>query len=266
MEKLIVEQVPTWTQYHWLRHGFSTRAHGLSTVYEGCSLNLGLTREDEPELVFKNRRRFLEAVSQPCEAEGGARLGVVRQVHGTGVVTMSGDLSGAPEADGMLTREPGVMLGIQVADCVPVLVADTRRRVVGAFHAGWRGTVAGVVGVGVARMRAEFGTDPDDLVAAIGPSIRACCYVVGEELRAQFGGAFNDASELFSGDGEAHLDLAEANRRQLVHAGLHADAITVLDACTACARFADGSRRYFSHRAEQGFTGRAMGMIGVACR
>ncbi len=266
MEKLIVEQVPAWMNHRWLRHGFSTRAHGATTVYRGRTLNLGFTRDDEPGIVLENRRRFLEAVTEPREAANSARLGVIKQVHGADVVTICGDLPDLPEADGMLTREPGVMLGIQVADCVPVLMADTRRRVVGAFHAGWRGTVAGIVGIGVARMRAEYGTDPGDLVAAVGPSIRACCYVVGEELQAQFGGAFRYAAELFSGEARDHLDLAEANRRQLVDAGLHPDAVTVLDACTACARFADGSRKYFSHRAEHGVTGRAMGMIGVAHR
>ena len=264
-EMQMVVKVPEWERFSWLRHGFSTRAGGVSDVYGPAELNLGFTDADEAERVRENRRRFAEAVA------GDARpMVVVRQVHGAAVLTgdapmLAGDGRARFEGDGLVTADAGVLLGIQVADCVPVLVADTRLRVVGALHAGWRGTVAGIVGAGVARMQAEFGTRPEDLMAAVGPSIRACCYSVGDEVRERFGAGFGYASELFTlrGDG-MYLDLAEANRRQLMDAGVSAGAISVLAECTGCGRFGDGRRKYYSHRMEEGFTGRGMGAVGVA--
>jgi YfiH family protein len=163
-----------------------------------------------------------------------------------------------------MSAASGILLGIQVADCVPVLVADTRQRVVAAFHAGWRGTVSGIVRDGVAKMRSQFGSKPEDLIGAVGPSIGGCCYTVGEEVREKFHEAYPYAPELFDArDTGLHLDLAEANRRQLLAAGLASGTMTVVGECTACTRLPDGRRKYFSHRAENGFTGRAMGMIGI---
>jgi len=248
-----VVRVGEWAQYGWLRHGFSTRMGGLSTVYGPDELNLGYTKDDDPMTVRANRERFLRAVA----GEGAVELVTVRQVHGTFVREVrAGDAGATVEADGLMTAAAGVMLGIQVADCVPVLVADTRRRVVAGFHAGWRGTAAGIVALGIEKLKHEFGCAAEDLVGAIGPSIGGCCYTVGEEVREAFG----YAEALFRGD---NLDLWEANRRQLLAAGLSADRVTAVGECSACARV-DGRRKYFSHRAEKGFTGRAMGMIGVA--
>jgi YfiH family protein len=190
--------------------------------------------------------------------------------------------------DGMMTDVPGVLLGIQVADCVPVLVADVKRRVVAGFHAGWRGTLARIVERGIGRMRVEYGSRAEDLVAAVGPSIGACCYSVGEEVRQEFESQFGYAEELFCEVYDAdpvrrrypmlfltarapghsklgpqmHLDLWEANRRQLVDAGVKAGRIAVVGECSACARV-EGGRRYFSHRGESGFAGRMMGAVGV---
>ncbi len=165
----------------------------------------------------------------------------------------------------MLTALPEVLLAVQTADCVPVLIADTKNRVVAAFHAGWRGTVARIVEHGVGTMRTEYGSHPNDLIAAIGPSIGPCCYAVGEQLLQEFGDAFAYAPELFrSSARELKLDLWEANRRQLVGAGLAPERITTVEQCTACTYEADGRRRFFSHRAEAGFTGRMMSLVGVA--
>ncbi len=260
-----VVRVPGWEQIGWLRHGFSTRLGGLSTAYGGHDLNLGFTKDDDPVAVRANRELFLRAVS----GDAAARMVTVRQVHGTLVKRVTAGEDGLTsddgralvEADALMTQTPGVMLGIQAADCVPVLVADTRLRVVAGFHAGWRGTAAGIVALGVETMMEEFGCDAGDLVGAVGPSIGACCYAVGEEVRGEFEARFGYAAELFS-EG-MKLDLWEANRRQLVGAGLSADRVTVIGECTACARV-EGRRKYFSHRDERGFTGRAMGMIGIA--
>ncbi len=170
----------------------------------------------------------------------------------------------APEADALVTAVPGILLGIQAADCVPILLVDTRLRVVAAVHAGWRGTAAANVEGVVAHLRQHFNSRHADLRAAIGPSIGACCYTVGEEVRERFDAAFAYAPDLFQQQHDGlHLNLAEANRRQLLAAGLAPGAIDVTAECTACARVG-GQRKFFSHRAEAGFTGRAMGIIGIA--
>ena len=148
----------------WLWHGFSTRLGGLSSAY--CAedapgdLNLGFTAADDRETVLRNRRLLVEAVT----GEPSTPLVTLRQIHSS-VLTVIGstpELSdGSPspacKGDGLMTAEPGVLLGIQTADCIPVLVADRKRRVVAAFHAGWRGTVRRIVETGVGRMRIEFG-------------------------------------------------------------------------------------------------------------
>jgi YfiH family protein len=178
--------------------------------------------------------------------------------------------------DGAMTRRPGWMLGVQTADCVPVLVADTRTRAVAAFHAGWRGTLARIVEHGIGRLQAEFGSRPQDLVAAIGPAIRPCCFAVGPEVKVEFESQFGYGPELFRrvslasatlGHGslgpQIVLDLHEANRRQLLDAGLKPEAISLVAECTACARLRNGRRKYFSHRAEHGLTGRMLSAVGT---
>ena len=267
MEQDLVRTIPEWGAFTWFSAGFSRRfggvTQGFAEVCEPGWLNLGFVPQDEPAAVEENRRRLLEAVSGD-----GWRLVVARQVHGVEVreVTEAGFADameggrGRWEADGLVTQEPGLLLGAGAADCVPVLVADLRRRVVGAFHAGWRGTAAGMAGVGLARMAEAFQTRAEDCVAAIGPSIGGCCYEVGEEVRAAF--AAHDGVLAASGE-RWRLDLWEANRRQLIAAGVPEARVTVIGECTACSRDEAGRRRYFSHRAERGQTGRMLGVIGV---
>lgn len=270
-----IERVPGWGSYAWLRHGFSTRAGGLSTVYGGSSLNLGWTKDDDPALVMENRKRFLEMAQGDLRGDSRFQMVTVRQVHSALVRSiraedgvLEGKLQTAEgkavlEGDGAITDLPGVMLGMQTADCVPVLVADVKKRVVAAIHAGWRGTVARIVEQGVATMLREYGSHSEDLVAAVGPSIGACCYAVGEEVRSEFGSQFGYAEALFNMEnGQTHLDLWEANRRQLVEAGVPVARVVVMGECTACT-CSHGERKYFSHRAEHGFTGRMMSVIGV---
>ena len=275
-----VVRVAEWERYGWLRHGFSTRAGGVSTVYSAGSgeLNLGWTKEDDPASVKENRSRFLWLVSGEKCGKSGMRMVNVRQVHGDLVRVIrtedgvfEGRLESAEgkavlEGDGLVTDVPGVLLGVGTADCVPVLVVDVEKRAVGAFHAGWRGTVAGIVGEGIEAMRREYGSRPEDLRAAVGPSIGACCYAVGEEVRTQFRERFGYADELFREGAGLYVDLWEANRRQLLDAGVSAARIEVVGECTACTREADGRRRYFSHRAEAGRAGRMLNVIGVADR
>jgi YfiH family protein len=249
-------------------------------------LNLGFTADDSREAVARNRGLLAEAVS----GDAATPLVAARQFHSNVVhrATAADATRERPwKADGLLTDEPGLLLGIQTADCVPVLVADRKRRAVGAFHAGWRGTVKRIVETGVGRMRLEFGSRPEDLIAAIGPGVGACCYGVGEEVLSEFESQFQYARELFrevnSTDAvrnkypmlfltqrapghspigpSLHLDLVEANRRQLLEAGLKARSIHVVGGCTSCQR-----ELFFSHRASRGHAGRMMAVIGIKPR
>jgi YfiH family protein len=282
--------VPGWEKLPWLWCGLSTRKGGGSRAYcaEGApgELNLGFTAEDSREVVTANRRLLAEAIT----GDSATPLVTLRQIHSNLVVRV-----GAADAlrerpwkgDGLMTAEPGVLLGIQTADCIPVLVADRKKRAVAAFHAGWRGTVKRIVESGVGRMRIEFGSKPEDLVGAIGPGVGACCYAVGEEVLSSFESQFSYARELFREvyDADAvrtkypmlfltqrapghspigpslHLDLVEANRRQLLDAGLKASAIRVVGGCTSCQ-----TQLFFSHRASQGHAGRMLSVIGVRLR
>jgi YfiH family protein len=262
-------QVPEWAKFGWLWHGFSTRADGVSQVYRAASeagaggdLNLGFTDLEDREAVRENRRRFVAALTGNVDAP----LGLVRQVHSNvslPIAATDGCLvqPGTVEADGLMSDLPGQLIGVLTADCIPVLVADPEHRAVAAFHAGWRGTVERIVELGMARMREAFGTDPQQAVAAIGPGIGACCYTVGNEVRQRFGERFAYADALFTAADagqEMRLDLTEANRRQLLDAGLKAEAIAVVGGCTSCQ-----PERFFSHRASGGRTGRMMAAIGV---
>ena len=300
--------IPGW-DLPWLCGGFSTRKGGLSRAY--CAhpapgkldapgeLNLGFTAADDPAIVLANRRLLAEAVT------GDATTPVLglRQFHSNLVVEVrradadqatrsdsaqstSADAGrqGPRRADGQITDEPGLLLAVQTADCIPVLVADRRQRIVAAFHAGWRGTVKRIVETGVGRMRLLYGSRPRDLIAAIGPGASACCYSVGEEVLTEFESQFSYARRLFhevfssdpvktrypmlfltqrapghSSTGPSlRVDLVEANRRQLLACGLSPQSIQVVGGCTQCQ-----GDLFFSHRASHGHTGRMMAVIGI---
>jgi YfiH family protein len=269
--------VPGWAGFDWLWHGFSTRFGGVSRAYlsdtadaeTGGELNLGFTAYDTQENVRENRFRLIEEIT------GGRNtpLATVRQIHSSlSIVVNAGNAGVAleliPQADGIMTNHSGLLLGIQTADCIPVLVADPVRRTVAAFHAGWRGTVERIVELGIRRMQEEFGSDAAQLVAAIGPGIGSCCYTVGDEVLARFDAGFSYSRELFFEDGAdagnltgrsaSRLDLIEANRRQLLAAGLDAGSIAVVGGCTACQ-----PQFFYSHRASGGHAGRMMAVIGI---
>jgi hypothetical protein len=279
--------IPAWKRTSWLWHGFSTRRGGLSRAYcaDGApgELNLGFTADDDRETVLRNRRLLAEAVT----GDSATPLVALKQIH-SNLVLLAEAADASREqphkADGLITDRPGLLLGIQTADCIPVLVADRKRRVVAAFHAGWRGTVQRIVEAGVGRMRLQFGCQPEDLVAAVGPGIGPCCFSVGEDVLSSFESQFAYARELFCDvyDSDAirkkypmlfltqcapghspigpslHLNLAEANRRQLLAAGLNPRAIQMVGGCTSCQR-----ELFFSHRGSQGHAGRMMSVIGI---
>ena len=288
-----VVRVPDWDRWPWLEAGFSTRQGGGSSAYGEGEQNLGWTGEDDAKTVAENRARFVRAVGGKHAGE----LVTIRQFH-SGMIRAIDAEHGAMSTregkavlrgDGLMTDLGGLLLGVQTADCVPVLLADTRTRAVAAFHAGWRGTLARIVERGVGTMRLRYGSRPKDLVAAIGPAIGACCFAVGEEVKFEFESQFAYApallSEVYDSDPirekypllfltarapghsnigpQIHLDLIEANRRQLLDAGLGKSKIRVVSECTACTRLKNGRRKYFSHRAEHGYTGRMLSVIGT---
>jgi YfiH family protein len=267
----------------WLVHGFTTRPGGFTTTYGGRTLNLGFTKDDLRASVERNRKQVLLAIGAATKATPWP-LVTLRQVHSDIIHVVRSRKPEKLVGDGVVTDLPRVALGILTADCFPVLLVDTRNRAVGAFHAGWRGTVRRIVEKGVGIMRLEFGSRPEDIHAAIGPGIQKCSFEVGEEVEAAFHTQFDYAAELFHsvqesdavrerypmlfmnqrapGHGDScikvHLDLRQANRRQLLSAGVPAANITALKDCTVCQ-----PRTFFSHRAERGKTGRQIALIGI---
>lgn len=280
--KISILQTARLERLPWLIHGFSTRSGGVSRFYGGKALNLGFTQQDSRAAVERNRTAFLERLGV-----GGKNpwpLVTLRQIH-SDLIHLVDAIPGQPlVGDGLITVTPGILVAIQTADCLPVIVVDTKKHAVGVFHAGWRGTVKRIVEKGVGEMRRWFGSRPRDLVAAIGPGVHNCCYKVGEEVRTSFESQFAYGADLFHEVEESDpvrekypmlfltarapghstlpvnifLDLPEANRRQLVDAGVPRQNIEVSPLCTSCRK-----DLLFSYRAEQGVTGRLMGVAGI---
>lgn len=184
---------------------------------------------------------------------GHGRLLLLKQVHGARVV--DAPWQGTPEADAASCQASGLLVGIETADCLPVLLVDSRRHAVAAAHAGWRGTAAGVARRAVESLVAA-GSRPDDLVAALGPGIGPCCYEVGDDVRQAFGpeddGAFSIATS-----GKLHLDVRRANVRQLREAGLAPGQIHHVPDCTYCR-----ADLYHSYRREGKGAGRMLNFVG----
>ncbi len=267
----------------WLVHGFSTRLGGASRAYGGNALNLGFTAQDSRANVERNRQLFLKELGV-ANGRKSWPLVSLRQIHSDLIYRVESVPKQPLAGDGLVTDTPGLILAVLTADCLPVILVDRKRRAVGVFHAGWRGTVQRIVEKGVGEMRKHFGSDPTNLIAAIGPGVQACCYEVGEEVRTKFEAQFTYAGSLFRevkesdpvrekypllfltarapGHGELpvklFLDLVEANRQQLLDAGVPAKNIDVAAPCTAC-----HTDLLFSYRAEKGLTGRQMTVAGI---
>jgi polyphenol oxidase len=287
----------------WLVHGFSTRTGGFSRAYAKGDLNLGFTKDDARATVERNRAAFLSGLAATSirqnennrnDAKQTQRwkLITLRQVHSdiihhVDAHQVAADPDTPLTGDGLITASPGLLLGIQTADCLPILLVDAKRRAVGVFHAGWRGIVKRIAEKGVGEMHRWFGTRPEDIKAAIGPGVGGCCYEVGEEVRTKFESQFSYAAKLFrevkdsdpvrekypllflSARAPCHgelppkifLDLAEANRRQLLSVGVPARSIEASPLCTNCR-----TDLLFSYRAEKGKTGRMMAVAGIRAR
>ncbi len=282
-------QVGSLQRFDWLAHAYTTRVPG----------NLNYSVANSPGPVTRNRRKLLRALG------GRWRLITLKQRHTDIVRTVDDgtrrDTGVMREPDGaiklygdaLLTNQSGLLLAVQVADCLPILLVDPKQRVVAAVHAGWRGTAKRIAEKTVGQMRARFGCRPADLRAAIGPGIHGCCYQVGREVVEAFESQFSYWEKLVRrvklsmpdiiwqqrlmsheplppnarrprpaltapAEEKILLDLVEANRRQLVAAGLRNKNIAASPLCTACR-----TDVLFSHRAEHGRTGRMMGLIGL---
>ncbi|MBZ5668950.1 MAG: peptidoglycan editing factor PgeF [Acidobacteriia bacterium] len=292
IEALRLSKVP------WLVHAFSTRQGGRS--HSPCAgLNLGSSGWDRRELVELNRRRSLRQLDAADFV-----LASLRQIHSSHAYMLARDGAGQlcyqpsgvalteqaptspPAGDGLLTAEAGILLTVRIADCLPVLLVDAHRRVVAAVHAGWRGALARVIEKAVGDMHRVFGSHPGQLMAALGPSIRACCYEVGEEVVEAFHGQFVRADQFFRTPPHrpeaatqrrsipflgayppghapqqgpaAHLDLVAVALDQLARAGVKLSNALIADYCTACR-----TDLFFSHRKEGERTGRQMAVVGI---
>lgn len=237
-------------------HLFSTRFGGVS---EGClsSMNLSYTRGDKKENVDENFRRIADVMGRDV-----SQIVLTYQTHTTNVRYVGREDGGKgilkerdyTDVDGFVTDQPGITLGAFFADCVPLYFVDPVRKAIGLCHSGWRGTVGMIGKEVVLKMQTLFGCDPDDILAAVGPSICQNCYEVSEDVAGQFTETFglreNDPMLLPRGGGKYLLDLWEANRRVLLRAGIREDHISAAQICTCC-----HPDILFSHRASQGKRG-----------
>jgi len=271
-----VMQAAAFNKLRWLVHGFSTRPGGVSDLGGEKVLNLGAVEWDKRANVEENRKRFLAAAGA-----SGLEFVSLHQIHSDVVRIFDATPGKQCKGDALATNRKGLLLGVRTADCSPVLVVDPKKRVVAAIHAGWRGTLARIVAKTIGQMQMEFGSEPKDLLAAIGPTIGGCCYEVGTEVAADFSAKFSNASEFFdelrTGDEpnplqwlnmmppghqpppkKVLLDLKKANRLQLIEAGVRESNIFVSELCTSC-----DVGRLFSYRKEGAMSGRLLGVMGI---
>ena len=249
-----IEILPAWPDAS-ICHGFIGRSGGVSTG-AFASMNLSYWVGDDERAVDTNWKRLRREVP---DLKLVARL---NQVHGNVVHAATRDTAGLrPPGDGIVTAEPGVMLGIFSADCVPILMVDSKRKIAGALHAGWRGVIADIADAGVHAM-VQLGAHASDIRAAMGPSIGQCCFEVDADLGDRFSREIDGASNHTRAGrpGKAFIDLRAIVRNQLERAGLAPANIASVGPCTRCS-----SNRFFSRRAAAGKTsGLQMSFVGFA--
>lgn len=246
---------PLLEQTGIVKHCFTTRLGGVSEgIFE--SLNLSFSRGDQREAVEENFRRVSQALGTEY-----SNFVFTDQTHTVNVRRVAMEDAGKgltrergySDVDGLITNEPGLVLSTFYADCVPLYFVDTKKRAIGLSHSGWRGTVKRMGRVTLEAMRREFGTEPEDVICAIGPSICQDCYEVSEDVAAEFMREFSSHSEEFlqdKGNGKYQLDLWRANEMILREAGIKPEHLSVTDLCTCC-----NEKILFSHRASQGKRG-----------
>jgi polyphenol oxidase len=239
-------------------NAFSTRMGGVSPMPHDA-LNLAGFNEDTAENIYENRRRFLKLF------DGDWMLTGCWQMHSADIRTVrdSDDASRDTEhCDALVTNTKGILLGVKTADCVPIILCDSRTGTCASVHAGWRGTLASILPRALDRMATEYGTRSEDVRAAIGPAALGCCYEVGSEVIDAFRKSFPDSEHLMKAtrDGHALIDLQKANREQLTNAGVAPERIHTAPLCTMCR-----TDLFFSYRREKsqyGRTGRLMSVVG----
>ena len=258
--RLPVLRNPAWEAIPDLVHGFGTRRGGGS-VDEYAELNLSFKVGDAPSAVEENWARVRAAVGRQVD------LVTMNQVHGTTVGEVGLDAVSPGDADAMVTRAPGVGLCVLTADCVPILLVAPAAGAVAAVHAGWRGTLGGVVIATLQRMVDRMGARPDGVLAAIGPAIGSCCYEVdrwiADDIESRWGG-MADAIERYelSGTPKARVDLASMNAKLLVDTGVEPRAVARVGGCTACNVSDFYSHRVASRSSTPAATGRQVSFIG----
>lgn len=242
-------------------NAFSTRLGGVSPL-PSSALSLAYFKGDVEENVTENRRRFLSAIGA-----AHSRIVTARQTHSVDRRTIESPEQSRgpqPECDAMITRMTDVLLAVQTADCLPVLIADTKTGTMAAIHAGWRGTAGRITERTVADLMLAHGVSPRDCIAALGPAACAECYEVGEDVILRYKKEFGYWRNLlvnFTADGKAHLDIREANVQQLSFCGFSEDNIHVADYCTM-----HQNELFFSYRREgkgqPSGVGRSLSVIG----
>jgi YfiH family protein len=242
-------------------NAFSTRSGGVS-AFPSNSLSLAYFKGDQQENVAENRCRFLKAIGSE-----GVHVVTARQTHSTErcLIESPAQARGPqPDCDAMVTRLPDVLIGIQTADCLPVLIADTKSGTIAAIHAGWRGTAGRITERTIADMMMLHGVNPRDCIAALGPSACVECYEVGEDVIDRYKSEFGYWRNLlvnFKENGKAHLDVRAANVQQLRFCGFDEDQIHVADYCTM-----HQNELFFSYRREgkgqPSGVGRSLSVIG----
>ena len=227
-----------------VKHGFSTKLGGVSTG-SCATMNISTTRGDDPEAVAENRRRIGAAIGVRPED-----MTYTHQTHTTNVAVVRAEDRGRRflETDGMVTNVPGICLVTFYADCVPLFLVDPVKKAIGLSHSGWRGTVGKMGKVTVQALMREYGSRPEDIVAAIGPSICQDCYEVSEDVIDRFRDSFNEAvwPKLFyrKENGKYQLDLWRANEEVFLETGIRRENLAVTNLCTHC-----NQEVLFSHRA-----------------
>ena len=247
----------------WLKNAVSTRLGGVSKDYL-ASMNLGFNRGDLDENVIRNHEIFANVIGvNPKNIVTG------NQTHTTNVKVVTKDDCGKgidrdrnyTDIDGLITNEKGIVLATYYADCVPLLIVDTKNKAIGLSHSGWRGTVGKIGKVTIEKMGELYGTKPEDIVACIGPSICQKCYEISEEVAVQFKEAFPDNIKeilIDKGNGKYQLDLWECNRINFKEAGVLPENIKVTDICTC-----HNTDVLFSHRGHNGKRGNLGAFLSI---
>lgn len=257
---LIYITFPKLTECGAVRHVFSTRSGGVSTG-DCASMNLSFNKDTKRENVLKNYEILCTAVGIDT-----SHLVLSHQTHTNNVLCVTKDDCGTgitkpsfSDIDGLITNEPGVALVTQFADCTPLLFCDPVKKVIATSHAGWKGTVKLIGKVTVEKMVNEYGCDPKNIIAGIGPCIGKCCYEVDDPVYNEIVKIpFLNLDKILSpkDNGKYMLDLVETNRQILIHSGIKAENIDVSDICTCC-----NSNSLHSHRATKGKRGNLAAII-----